>query len=916
MNLMIKATIFGLGFLAAISANTLPALAVLQGRNEQEALIRRAERLQRQMEKMKVRYQKEGKKEYVVLLDEGLRWISESQLIRKMNETSLAISSKERKAIQAAKKVLGDIDKLLSILLDRRSIEDLEKETKGVEKQLQTLKRLQQKQEKLKRAMKKLRDASQTQEEARITEHLKELAERERDEARKNAARAGFLQRFLEQALDEVQNMQKASQEIQKQIQRPQEESKNSSGLNAIQLFRKTQKEIARLEVARSLEKAIKDLAGQPQKPGSHIPFSLQSANRQMQNLDESFPEGLSKQEKQKWESLLSKAQKEGKPSAQTRKELRQFLESFANQSREMRNELSRRSESLSKKTERKKVKRALKNASDYLRKSAQDVSKKEALLQTGKALQELMDALAASAIRPVKERAEELKQKAETLVDGLEMQKPKKELHLEKAMAALKEASRKADKMAQASPPKNWGTQAKDLSQALDKASLSLKKSLEILKKRVAGKAEEGARDQENLKKQLDKIAKAIQKAKDKGSLSNDQAKAAEKSLQAAKSEMNRAQTNLQNASPSKASRNQNKAAENLEKAARDLGRLRKPGEQAKAEMSRLAKKQEELEQEILQLAQRIDSRKNAKAKQALEEAAQAAKRARKAMKSGQMEQSQQNQDQAAKKLEEARKNLEDERDRYWRLRQEELLFRMGEEVQVLIEKQRELNRKTLDLVGEAANAERLPRRLRTRIRALGRGEKELEARARFLAENLKKEGTLVFTFVLESIADDLAEIGRIFSARRPRVDSFVQGLQVEVLTRLKMLKDSLEEEQKRKKQKNNKKPNQSKPNTNEGDQKPKLVPDVAELRMLKRLELATKRRIDNFLRLQQSLPGGLGELETDALKRLALRHAKVSDLFQTFLKTRGLLNGPNGAHGKKGKDGKRASGKQEKKD
>jgi hypothetical protein len=930
MNMM-KALNLSLVLLSCLAPNLQAAAPFTQGRVEQEALIRRAERLQRQMEKMKLRYQKEGKKEYVALLNEGLRWISESQLIRKMNETSLAISSKERRAIPEAKKVLGDIDKLLSILLDRRSIEDLEKETKSVEKQIQTLKRLQKQQEELKKAMKKVREASRTKEEVKITQELMDLAQRERDEARKNIARAGSLQSFLEKAIDQIQKLQKETKAIQEQLDHTNSQKSEEQAQKATRLFRETQKEIARLEAAKSLERAMKELTQQPKPTNSSLPPSFKTAQERMEHLQESFSKGIPNELKKRWDKLKSVIEKGRTLSPETQKHLRKFLETFDTKSRQNRKALAKQTETLRSKTQtsrsktdsrQEKTAKSLENAAKHLRKSTQDVSKKEALLQTGKALQDLMDAIASSSQIPVEERVKELKRKAENLTSGLEIkreQTPHLKPNIDKTIESLKKTIKETKQLKKSENlPKNTQlASAKEIEKSLKQAKASLQEALNKLKKRVSGKSLEGARDQANLQKQLTRIAKELKKAQANGKLSSEQLEGAIKNLQQANTEMQRAQSNLQKASPSKASQNQNRAAQSLEKAARELARKRKPGERGKAEMNRLAKKQEELEQEILRLAQRINPRKNSKAKQALEEAAKAANKAKKAMQSGQMEQSQKEQEKASKKLEEARKDLEDERDRYWRLRQEELLFRIGEEVGVLIHKQKELNRKTLDLAGEAGNAERLPRRLRTRIRALGRAEKELEVRARFLAENLKKEQTLVFTFVLESIADDLSEIGRTFSSRRPRVGSFVQGLQMEVLSRLKMLKDSLEEEQKKKKQeKKSNKQNKGKPNSNQGDSKPKLVPDVAELRMLKRLELATKRRIDTFLNLQETLPGGLGELQTDALKRLALRHAKVSDLFQTFLKTRGLLNSQGVGKEKEGVDRKNETKKKEKKD
>ena len=192
----------------------------------------------------------------------------------------------------------------------------------------------------------------------------------------------------------------------------------------------------------------------------------------------------------------------------------------------------------------------------------------------------------------------------------------------------------------------------------------------------------------------------------------------------------------------------------------------------------------------------------------------------------------------------------------------------------------------------------ERLPRKQRGRLRKLGEQEGELAARATFIADNLEKEQTLVFTYVLRSVAEDLDELKDRMSARRPVVDRGLIAMQSEVVRRLEALQGALKdelrrkrEERERKDQQNQQQQNEQQPkNSNEGDQKRRLVPDDAELRMLKRLEIDARERIEEFRRLRNDLPQGFETWMRDSLQRLAHRHSKITDLLEKFLETRGL--------------------------
>ena len=62
-----------------------------------------------------------------------------------------------------------------------------------------------------------------------------------------------------------------------------------------------------------------------------------------------------------------------------------------------------------------------------------------------------------------------------------------------------------------------------------------------------------------------------------------------------------------------------------------------------------------------------------------------------------------------------------------------------------------------------------------------------------------------------------------------------------------------------------------------------PPLVPPVAELLLLQRLELAALARLDRFVELNpQVLDDDLGPMERDLLERWALDHVAVTELFE----------------------------------
>jgi len=430
------------------------------------------------------------------------------------------------------------------------------------------------------------------------------------------------------------------------------------------------------------------------------------------------------------------------------------------------------------------------------------------------------------------------------------------------------------------------------------------------------AQQTQNASRQQAETSQRAAEMAKRMEEAVRNGQLDPKQLEAARPQLDRARNAMREAGKRLQQGSPRAAGRAQSEAADRLDDAKRAMQQARPLGEQQKSELADVAKKQDELARDILELARRIDKKKNPEAQRNLEEAQKAAQRAEQDMQDGDVDEARREQQEAQRKLEQARKELQKERDRYTRLRQEELLFKIADEVTQMIQKQEGITQETRTIAAQLSDrsSRTLPRRLRKKVQRLGRDEGTLATTAEFLAKNLAAEHTLVFTWVLEQVGTDLQTLRSLMGARRPRVDSSIIGLQVEVVENLQQLLASLKEEINRKKQEreNQQQQQQQKQqqNTNEGDRKRRLVPDIAELRLLKRLEQDMRGRLNGFLKMHETLGTGLEKFQAERLNRLTLRHAKISDLFNEFVRTRGLGGQAPGQQGDSGKDDEKKDG------
>ncbi|MEZ5989163.1 MAG: hypothetical protein R3F30_08580 [Planctomycetota bacterium] len=970
-----------LPFLLVLSApsRALSAPAPFQDTDlakEQQALLQRADRLEKMMKELLTRYEREGRKDYVRLLKEGLSFLGDSKLDETLTEAWAALSQQQKsRAIAAQTKALNLVEELLARLLDRRSIEDLEKDAASLEERLRELDALRARQRQLEDKLAEERERARTEAERALTRGLEELARDQRREAAENAQRSSATQDALERARDRIADLEQQAEGLDQRLQREAEgkpDAAATTGQRIGELLAKARAGLEALMAAKAAEAARKDLAdlAKEVEDGKARPEAAAKASRSVEDAARAAeraarsrteagtevakddagptPEELSALAKELAEAGpgpdrpakldADLGRKAGDMAKRLGEDAKQDLGRLGKESRD----LAEQSEAVGKAVDEraeattppeddaaaarranqeraldKDTARQLGDAAQRFRKAAEDLDRAaasdeprpgQAELDTQEGITKLHQALERQQRRDrdALARARELEQQSGAMAEDLArlgQERPeagKAAEALEKAEQAFGGTRQQLEQGKQGQPQAS-GEQRQQGREQLAEARKALDQELSKLRERSGESAARAQERQKELQKRAEELARGMQKARQAGDIGQEQQQGASPRLDEAREAMDRAQEQLSKGSLGQAAREQQDAARKLQESAQELARNRKPDASGQQRMDELAKRQEELVRDIQELARRIDAKKQRDAMQHLDEAAKQAQQAQEQMQRGDPEEADQAQQRTREELDKARQELEKERDQYLRLRQEELLFKISDEVEQLIAKQTEIQQQTLSLKSQQPADGKLPRGLRSQLRQLGRREGELAEKTRFLADNLEKEQTLVFTFVLEQLTGDLEDLAGRLGERTPEIDDAVLDLQAEVLEQMKWLlgalRDQLRQKQQERQQEQGQQQDQQQQgeNTNEGDRKKRLIPDRAELMLLRRLELEAQARIQQMLELEKALGGDFPDVGKSRLERLAHWHAKVSDLFRQFVEQRGLsLDGP----------------------
>src|SRR4030095_5347585 len=110
----------------------------------------------------------------------------------------------------------------------------------------------------------------------------------------------------------------------------------------------------------------------------------------------------------------------------------------------------------------------------------------------------------------------------------------------------------------------------------------------------------------------------------------------------------------------------------------------------------------------------------------------------------------------QTEREMQQAQKELGEEEEQYQRLRQEELLFRIAEEVKQLSEEHKLQSDATLEVDKARAPNEKPTHTQRLRLKKIAKAEAALGGRAGELQKAIASEESLVFAEILEQIQAD----------------------------------------------------------------------------------------------------------------------------------------------------------------
>jgi hypothetical protein len=189
-----------------------------------------------------------------------------------------------------------------------------------------------------------------------------------------------------------------------------------------------------------------------------------------------------------------------------------------------------------------------------------------------------------------------------------------------------------------------------------------------------------------------------------------------------------------------------------------------------------------------------------------------------------------------------------------------------VGEELVSLLEKHDAAAAETLELDTARGEEERLGRSQRRAVARLSGEERALSVQAEALRVALEKDGAIAFTFALERCREDLLSAAdRLADEETGMV---VQSVQADIHQRLVDLLAVLEQEQERRRQAKSEPPPDGAP---QDQAKPQLVPTVAELLLIQRMEQAALARLETFERLNPELADddGLAAPERELLER-----------------------------------------------
>jgi hypothetical protein len=401
-------------------------------------------------------------------------------------------------------------------------------------------------------------------------------------------------------------------------------------------------------------------------------------------------------------------------------------------------------------------------------------------------------------------------------------------------------------------------------------------------------------AEAQKELREQADDLENRLQKADSKLPQSDSKVQQASQGIKEAADKMAEAAKNMQESSeqgkPSasggseqptppqqqqspqskesnaKIAQNQKDALQNLRQARESLKQFlnRQLAEEEKRKLERLARRQKELEEETLK-----SSRENKESQESLQNAARKMAQAQDNLSKSQPNDAQQDEQEALDELERLYEFLARQKDDLDQKQKEKTIEELHAMLTKILNSQININNRTAEVL--SAESEIKNRENVILLEKLSAEQSELSGECNEVKTKLDEEKSIVFSWTLNSISDDMQLSSRLLAgigedspsgdqgAVTNRDPTYIREVQTDIVRKLKELIEALRNE------KNRRKPLQ----TDEEGDKNKLLPLLSELKMLKTMQ-------DNLLSRTGAIRDELINIKPDD-KESALVHQMI---------------------------------------
>lgn len=824
---------FGLvlaGLLAPVVAQEpAPSKDVRQIQREQEAAIQALDRLDVRMQKIADDL-KEKQPEDAARLRAA--WEELKKRFVKDDMQAVVDALKKGQAFDAVPKedeILEDLREILRILTNEKKHDPakLAAELKRVQEAGAAVKEIKDKEQK---------NLEQTQARNAAKQDLKSL-----DEASKALAKLAAEQKAM------AENPQQGAQEsAQQEAQNAQELADAVSALQqAQQKLQKAMESAVAKDVASAVEQA-KDAAEKG---------DAGEAQKKLDDAMKSMPEDLKTSAQQAAKDLAkaASAAPEGAPEATTRT------------------------------AKAEEAQKALKQATDQLTALAREAKKAQAGERENLAGEQKAVAEQAQNLAGALERMAKAEQNAET---------PSGQAKASEAKQALEKAAQKgesASKEAQDGQLSKAAEQAKEAEKALDEAKKALDGKQDLLKKRQA--AEQTPERQGDLAARTEETSEAIEKLQAKMQPRDkdgaEKASEAAQKTKAASEQMSNAAKEMQKGGEQSAAAKeaQKKAEDALKEAQKALEEARKRVLERleKAELKERAAKEKKQAEEAKKLSEDLRQGERTEAEKAAGESMSGASgsmgKAGQKMEEGEEEQAEKEQEKAVEELKKAEEQLAEQEEQYRDLEQEQELLSMRAELEKAINEQTEINKETVRLDDARKNDTKIGRKERIEISSLADREGKLSEQVQALVKKLGEEQQVwVFARRLEDARIDMDEIVRLMGNDPPEIGEHAQRLETDVLRTFLAMKEAFERQLKE--------PKEGGGGGGGGPQKKRLVPPLAELKMLKSMQEQILRETERLNEAIDRVGGTPNEMQKELLKRTAARQGNLADLLDQMNK------------------------------